>query len=386
MENLPKDLERKLEMRRDADSFRQLGRRKGAVDFLSNDYLGLAANEGVFSWASQLVSDRDMLLNGAGGSRLLSGNHSLYERLEDLLKQTYGSHALVFNSGYDANLGFFSAVPQRADLVLYDELVHASIRDGMRLGAASTRKYPHNDLSALEALIVKEKATERWDTIFVVTESVFSMDGDSPELQGLSELCQRYNCLLVVDEAHAVGVYVKNGMGLLEEAEQNIQVFARIITFGKALGAHGAAILGSEKLKDYLVNFARSFIYTTALPPHSVATVIAAYHLLQTAAGENKRKELLVNIEYFIQQRDLLGLQNDFIPSKSAIQSCLIPGNQKAREIASALIESGFEVRAVLSPTVPQGRERLRICLHAYNSKTEIREILVQLKSALTEK
>jgi 8-amino-7-oxononanoate synthase len=200
------------------------------------------------------------------------------------------------------------------------------------------------------------------------------MDGDTPNLEELLKISNNYNCYLVVDEAHALGVFGDNGEGLVQMLSLQDAVFARIVTFGKGLGCHGAAILGSQKLVDYLVNFAKSFIYTTGLTPHSVASILVAYQHLESEkiALQNLRE----NVIHFNQEKKLMGLNPLFVRSKSAIQSAIIPGNQKVKSIANQLQEKGFDVKAILSPTVPEGQERLRFCLHSYNSKEEISEVL----------
>jgi 8-amino-7-oxononanoate synthase len=200
------------------------------------------------------------------------------------------------------------------------------------------------------------------------------MDGDCPNLEELITISKKYNCHLVIDEAHALGVSGESGEGLVQSLGFQNDVFARIITFGKGLGCHCAAVLGSDKLKSYLVNFARSFIYTTGLSPHSVATIYIAYqHLLKEKVAMQKLKH---NIKYFNQVKTQNGLKSLFVYSKSAIQSAIIPGNEKVKSIASKLQENGFDVKAILSPTVPEGQERLRFCLHSYNSEEEISEVL----------
>jgi 8-amino-7-oxononanoate synthase len=188
------------------------------------------------------------------------------------------------------------------------------------------------------------------------------------------QVSQKHNCYLVVDEAHALGVFGENGEGLVQYLKVQDQVFARIMTFGKGLGCHGAAILGSAELRDYLVNFSRSFIYTTGLSPHSVATILMGYHYLDK---ENKNiEQLRGNIIHFNQEKNILGLKQLFVRSKSAIQSAIIPGNENVKSIAQKLQEKGFDVKAILSPTVPEGQERLRFCLHSFNSKEEISEVM----------
>ena len=280
MKPFPIALSNKLQLRSQSNSLRQLPEQNALIDFTSNDYLGFANSELIFDKTHQFLLDKNIKINGATGSRLISGNHNLYQITEDFIAHFHQSEsALIFNSGYDANVGFFSSVPQRNDIILYDELCHASIRDGIQLSNAKSYKFNHNDFENLEKLILKYH-TELVE-VYIVTESVFSMDGDCTNLEELTAISEKYNCNLVIDEAHALGVFGQKGQGLVQELQLQNKVFARIMTFGKGLGCHGAAILGSQNLKEYLVNFARSFIYTTGLSPHSVATILVAYHQLE---------------------------------------------------------------------------------------------------------
>ena len=383
MKRIPKSLTLKLEQREQNNSLRKLALPNHLIDFASNDYLGFSKSEAIFNRTHSFLIDNKIIQNGATGSRLLSGNHAVYQEAENCISKFHHSeNALIFNSGYDANVGFFSAVPQRNDVILYDELSHASIRDGIQLSNAKSYKFQHNDFEDLERIILKLSSDNQHSTpIFVVTESVFSMDGDTPNLEKLVQLCNKNNCFLVVDEAHALGVFGDNGEGLVQMLGLQDDVFARIMTFGKGLGCHGAAILGCQKLFDYLVNFAKSFIYTTGLSPHSVATILVAYQHLQTE--KEALQKLRENVIHFNQEKKQLGLNPLFVRSKSAIQSAIIPGNQKVKNIANQLQEKGFDVKAILSPTVPEGQERIRVCLHSYNSKEEISEVLQLLASIL---
>ena len=383
MKRIPKSLTLKLEQREQNNSLRKLALPNHLIDFASNDYLGFSKSEAIFNRTHSFLIDNNIILNGATGSRLLSGNHAVYQEAENCISKFHHSeNSLIFNSGYDANVGFFSAVPQRNDVILYDELSHASIRDGIQLSNAKSYKFQHNDFEDLERIILKLSSdNQQSTTIFVVTESVFSMDGDTPNLEELVQLCNKNNCFLVVDEAHALGVFGDHGEGLVQMLGLQDDVFARIMTFGKGLGCHGAAILGSQKLIDYLVNFARSFIYTTGLSPHSVASILVAYQHLKTE--KEALQKLRENVIHFNQEKKQLGLNPLFVRSKSAIQSAIIPGNQKVKNIANQLQEKGFDVKAILSPTVPEGQERIRFCLHSYNSKEEISEVLQLLASIL---
>jgi len=389
MNEFPKKLVKRLDGRVNTNSLRKLFVKNNLVDFSSNDYLGFSKSEIIFQKAHRFLIDNSLQQNGATGSRLLSGNHDLHEKVEAELAVFYkATSALVFNSGYDANIGFFSSVPQRGDIILYDELIHASIRDGIRLSNAKAFSFKHNDLEDLESKILRQAQNDSLShdeqrspsgveasrkEIYIVTESVFSMDGDSPDLIAMAQLCKENSVHFIVDEAHAVGIFGENGCGLIQQLKLEEEVFARIITFGKGLGCHGAAILGSVQLKEYLINFARSFIYTTALPPHSLATILVAHLELKRT---NEIQKLEKNIQFFKSEINRLNLQQHFIESNTAIHCCMISGNEKVKTIAQRFQEKGFDVKPILSPTVPKEQERLRICLHSYNTKEEIKEVL----------
>ncbi|WP_298754107.1 pyridoxal phosphate-dependent aminotransferase family protein [uncultured Psychroserpens sp.] len=374
---LPKKLQHKLNKRQEENAFRQLGDVNSLVDFSSNDYLGFSKSKHLFDKSLEILETQKHVQNGATGSRLLSGNHTLYQQVEQQIAAFHNSeNALVFNSGYDTNIGFFSCVPQRHDIIIYDEYCHASIRDGITMSHAKAYKFEHNNLKHLEELINQhsEHVSEEDQCIYVVTESVFSMDGDAPDLVTLSQLCQAKYVHLIIDEAHAVGVFGTHGNGLISKHQLEAMVFARIITFGKALGAHGAAILCSNALRDYLINFSRPFIYTTALPPHTLALIKVAYHELQNQLKHTIK--LHHNIEFFKSEISKLKLQELFITSDSAIHCCVISGNDKVKQLSNILKDNNFNVKAILSPTVPKGKERLRFCLHAFNTEKEISEVL----------
>lgn len=371
---LPKKLQEKLNSRETNNALRKLLIENTLVDFSSNDYLGFSKSEAIFNASHLFLKKQGIIQNGATGSRLISGNHALYDLVEQQISKFHNSQsALIFNSGYNANIGFFSSVPQRGDLILYDELIHASIRDGISMSNAKAYKFKHNNLQHLDKLL---KRIENAINIYVVTESVFSMDGDSPNLTDLSLLCKKHQAFLIVDEAHALGIFGKNGEGLTQNLNLEHDVFARIITFGKGLGCHGAAILGSSSLKQYLVNFSRSFIYTTALPPHSLATIHTAYKTLKTS---NEKDKLLENIQFLKYQIIKNNLNRLFIESDSAIHCCIISGNDTVKSIAKNLLKHNFNIKPILSPTVAKGQERLRICLHSYNTKKEIENLLKTL-------
>ena len=386
MGELPEKLYKRLAERGERNTLRTLPKDVHGIDFSSNDYLGIANNHIVFEKAISILSEKEIVNNGATGSRLLTGNGILFNEVEKLLRELHkADSALIFNSGYDANIGLFSSVPQRDDIILYDEFIHASIRDGIKMSNARNYKFKHNDLKDLLSHILRgqEKFTKSSREIYIVTESVFSMDGDSPDLKALSGLCKKFKCHLIVDEAHAMGIFGSNGCGRVQELDLQEDIFARIITFGKALGCHGAAILGSADLNKYLINFARSFIYTTGLPPHSVATIIAAYQFMTSPQGLKERELLHENIALFNREKERLGISSFFIPSSSAIHSCIIKGNNEVKRIAQIIQKKSFDVRPILSPTVPKGEERLRFCLHSFNSKEDICIILEHLVLAI---
>lgn len=366
MKNHLKHIHQKLDKRKHENAFRSLKKNNGLTDFCSNDYLGFASEKEIH------ILDNELAQYGATGSRLISGNHQITEEVEDYLSNFYKAEsALIFNSGYNANVGLFSALPQRNDTIIYDELIHASIRDGIRLSNAKSYSFSHNNL---ENLIQKLKSSS--GNIYVTVESIYSMDGDMAPLKEIAEISKQYNAALIVDEAHAVGIYGK-GAGLTAELSLIDDVFARVVTFGKAFGTHGAAVLGNKLLKDYLINFSRAFIYTTALPLHSVLTIKKAHEFLKN--HPERIEKLNQNIEYF--KSLIVNYQLSIINSESAIQCIIVSGNEKVKKLAEEIQEQGFNVRPILSPTVPAGQERLRICLHSFNSENEI-SLLIKILAA----
>jgi len=359
---------KKLNERKQQNAFRVLRLPEGKTDFCSNDYLGIVHNRLI---EKKLASQpHEPYTHGATGSRLLAGNYPLIEATEKMMAAFHEAEAgLIYNSGYDANLGLLSCVPQRGDTIIYDYLSHASLRDGIRLSFAQSFSFKHNDITDLEKRL--QAAT---GTIFVVTESVFSMDGDMAPLQAISDLCEQYGAQLIVDEAHATGVVGEQGQGLVQHLQLQTKCFARIHTFGKAVGCHGAVVLGSALLRDYLINFSRSFIYSTALPEDSVAAMRCAYELF--AGMHSERNHLQQLISYF-QQADSV---YEKLPSITPIQIVIIPGNDQVKQVAGTLQAGGLDVRAILYPTVPAGKERLRIVLHAFNSMDELQRVVQVLK------
>jgi len=350
---IPRNLEEKLAERERTGNVRSLPVLvPGLTDFCGNDYLGFSA---------ALTADGH-LPAGSTGSRLISGNHPVFYTLEnEILPAFHGfESALFFASGYTANTGLFSCIAGRGDTILYDEKVHASIRDGIRLGLSKAHAFRHNSVEDLEARIQRASGQ-----VFVAVESIYSMDGDLAPLQEIAALCKRYRAFLIADEAHALGVY---GKGLIDEYRLQQEVFAAVFTYGKAFGTHGAAVCGPEILKRFLLNFSRPFIYTTAPAPEAVQHVIDAYTLFSSGEGQRRYAKLREMIAYW----NAGPVFTYFSRNPSAIQCVYIQGNEAARSLEQELQQSGFSVRAILHPTVAEGEERIRISLGAARSEAEI--------------
>jgi 8-amino-7-oxononanoate synthase len=361
----------KLDERKALGTYRTLKTDKPHIDFCSNDYLGFARSAELKNKVDQYLKQHPDYLNGSTGSRLLSGNTAFCEELESEIASFHDAEAgLIFNSGYDANLGLFASLPQRGDTIITDELIHACIIDGARLSHANRYTFKHNDLKSLE-----DKLKHATGNCYIAVESIYSMDGDSAPLQQIIALAETYNANVIVDEAHAVGVFNR---GLVSELNLQHKIFARVVTFGKALGTHGAIVLGSNLLREYLINFARSFVYTTASSFHQQVSVKIAYEFLQ--ASSQHQQNLVGNINLF---KSGLGDGYGLLESNSAIQSIVIPGNDKVKQIALTLQQNNFDIRPILSPTVAAGLERLRICLHAFNTDKEINDLIQLLKQII---
>ncbi len=341
------------------------------IDFTSNDYLGLARSETLKNRIAHTYSQINST-NGATGSRLLSGNSAIQIQLEEHLAQFFGfDTSTLFSSGYMANLAFFSSVPQKGDTVLYDELSHACIKDGLRLSFAKRLPFKHNDLNDLKS---KLKSAE--GNIYIACESVYSMDGDLAPLKELASLSDKIGAKLIVDEAHSTGIWGTKGQGLVNELKLTHSVFAVIHTFGKGMGIHGATISGNSQLRDFIINFARPFIYTTAPSDHEVISIDEAFKYLKEQA--NRQANLFHKVKLF----------NELLPesaSPSAIKSVVIGGNDRTKRISQALYDLSFDVRPILSPTVKEDTERLRICLHTFNTDEQIEALVTHLKRLMKE-
>ena len=362
---LKKKLEQKLAERAAQDNLRTLRTTAGLIDFCSNDYLGLARSEKLRALIQKEEEHYTHLPLGATGSRLLSGNHGLFEELEGIIASYHkGEAALLFNSGYTANVGLLSALPQRGDTVFYDEASHASMKDGLRLSFAKSYSFRHNSVEDL-----RQKLKLATGQVYVVVESVYSMDGDIAPLQELAQLCNACGAALIVDEAHAVGLCGPKGEGMTVALGLEHQVFAQVITYGKAMGSHGAAVVGPSVLRDFLINYSRAFIYTTGLPTHALLALKCAYTLLSELTPERERVQQLAT-RLYQKLNKLSGIRCN--PENSVILSVFPQQPKQLKALACVLQKEGFDVRPVLPPTVPIGTERLRVIVHAYNSEEEI--------------
>lgn len=346
-------LNKKLEDRIEKGTLRSLSSFQGMIDFLSNDYLGFGKERVDFSGNL-----------GSTGSRLIAGNDNDKEFIEEELARFFGFEAgLIFNSGYDANLGIFSSIPQKGEIVIYDELIHASVRDGLRLSLAKSYSFRHNDVSHLKQLLEKSKGVK----IYVAVESLYSMNGDKSPLKALSALCEQYDASLIVDEAHAAGVYGIDGKGL---CYGNVQPSIQLVTFGKAYGGHGAIVLCSELIRKFLINYARSFIYTTALSTDLVR------HIAKRVMNDNvsvRQIKLRQNIALFRNELKLEHLESDV---DSPIQIIQFDKETELRSIETKILGNNIAVKAIYPPTVPNGSACLRICLHSFNTEAEIRKLV----------
>ncbi|KAH6685820.1 8-amino-7-oxononanoate synthase [Plectosphaerella plurivora] len=407
---LEKALEQRLLDRQARSQLRRLSTfPPSTVDFSSNSYLSLSTIPEIRQIFLSRLENHDpaLPLFGSGGSRLLDGNSTEAEALEREIAEFHGAPAgLLFNSGFDANVGLISCVLQPGDVIIYDELIHASAHDGMKMSRAGQKvPFRHNTVSptsqqgsplgslseVLMALIAGDAGREIRDgskTVFVAVEAVYSMDGDVAPLDAIVACIQQHlpggNGRLIVDEAHSTGLFGKDGRGLVSELGLEGHVFARLHTFGKAMGASGAIVLCSPIVREYLVNYARTLIYTTAMPPACLAGIKVAYDALPTEQVEKLRthlRELTIHAHGLLaslceahQHQDDQGqatplLRIDPTPPRSPIIALL---STQPRNLARHCQERGFLVRPIVAPTVPRGSERVRICLHAGNTQEQV--------------
>ncbi|MGB1206493.1 MAG: aminotransferase class I/II-fold pyridoxal phosphate-dependent enzyme [Chitinophagales bacterium] len=367
--NIHQHLAAILAKKKENSAFRTLKTVVNQIDFCSNDYLG-------FAHAPVLKKriDDDILKNkqvGATGSRLLTGNNELIEAVEQQIANFHNTEAaLIFNSGYAANVGIFPTLARKNDYILFDELSHASTRDGIKLSKAQNFDFRHNSIIDLEYYLKQIKPNLKGN-IYIAIESLYSMNGDFAPLKGIVEIAEKYDANLIVDEAHATGVIGKNGGGLVAHLGLENRILARIHTFGKALGQEGAVIVGSQILRDYLINFCRPFIFSTAPTIHKIVAIKQAYLLLEKS--QEQITQLHKNIAFFRQKMQSFPyLKQHLLDSHSPIQGIVISGNENVRQAAAKMQMAGFDVRPIIAPTVAKGSERIRICLHSFNTKKQI--------------
>ncbi len=369
----PSHLVKALSKAQSDGRYRFLSKTSGVgVDFCSNDYLGLSREIARSIDFAELFAQVSWQI-GATGSRLVSGTTDSHVVLEESLAQFFRSEsALFFGSGYEANLGLMSCIGTRGDTIIYDKNIHASMRDGIRLSQARSFSFRHNDLDDLRSKVLNASGE-----VFVAVESLYSMDGDTAPLEDLCELSLELDFKLIVDEAHSTGVFGSYGEGLVCQYGIDQVCFARVHTFGKAAGYKGACVVGSATLKEYLVNFSRPFIYSTAPDLITIALVQESLGLLRTAT--KRRCQLMSNIALWGKLVHADSKNVDFRPN-SPIQVCKISGNEPVMAAQNLLAESGLLAKGIRSPTVPEGEERIRVCIHSFNSPSEIKQLWQLLK------
>ena len=344
---------------------------KTFLSFCSNNYLGLANNPSVVEAVKDAVEEYGW---GAGASRLVSGNMTLHERLENVISRFKGKDtALVFPTGYMANLGAISSLVSKGDLVICDKLNHASIIDGCRLSGADFRVYAHCDMEKLENILRK---SSRYNRKLIVTDSVFSMDGDLAPLPDIVRIADKYKAMVMVDEAHGTGVFGRNGRGVVEHFNLNNEIDIVMGTLSKAIGSLGGYVTGDNDLINYLRNKARSFMYTTALPPAVCAASIAAINLIKR--DPSIRESLWHNVRFI--NDNLKSLDFNVISSESPIIPILIGDAQKAVDMSKSLYERGILIPAIRPPTVPVNSSRLRMTVMSTHTKEDL-EILLEVLS-----
>jgi glycine C-acetyltransferase len=340
------------------------------LNFCSNNYLGLANDRRIKSAAIQAIKRYGV---GSGASRLVCGNMSLHEKLEERLAEfKQAERCLVYSSGYMANLGVISSVVGKRDIILADKLNHASLIDGMLLSQAEFRRYPHKDMQVLESLL-KEAGNRRK---LIVTDTVFSMDGDIAPLPQIAELAEKYQAMIMVDEAHATGVLGKCGKGAVKHFNLEGKIDIQMGTLSKAIGSHGAYICGKASLINFLINKSRQFIYTTALPVAFCAAAIKAIEIIEQDSP--RRKSLLQNAAFFKQGIKGIGLETT--GSQTAIIPVITRDDKLTMEFSRRLFKSGIFVQGIRPPTVPVGAARLRVTVMATHQKNDLEKALKAFK------
>jgi 8-amino-7-oxononanoate synthase len=371
------EFETNLRELRERGRFRSLRQRTG-VDFTSNDYLGLAESEELRQAATEAIA-RGVPV-GAGGSRLLRGNHSEHEALEVEAAACFGAEtALYFGAGYSANVAIFSTLPQRGDMVFHDELVHASVHEGLRHGRAERQSVPHNDADAFDTRVSQWRKAGGRGRPWIAVESVYSMDGDSPDLAALVAVADRHEATLVIDEAHATAVLGPDGRGLAASFEGRGNIIT-LHTCGKALGTSGGFVLAPRIVRDFLINRARPFIFATAPSPLIAAVTRSA---LKISRERPARRERLAQLVAYAARE--LEARCGLTSSRSHILPVIVGADGKAVALANALQERSFDVRAIRPPTVPEGTARLRIALSANLSEAVIADLFDAMAAGLRQ-
>jgi 8-amino-7-oxononanoate synthase len=378
-------IESELSRLKEAGLYRKLRRVEGdqgptlildgreVINFSSNNYLGIA-NHPALGEAAKSAIDRYGC--GAGASRLISGNMTLHEELESKLAEFKGTEAaLVFNSGFQVNTGVISTMVGKGDAVFSDALNHASIIDGCRLSRAKAAVYAHLDMNQLEHELKQSQVVRRR---LIVTESLFSMDGDEAPLADIVDLAERYGAMVMVDEAHATGVYEPNGAGLVAKLGLGDRVLVQMGTLGKALGGFGAYVAGSKALRELLINRCRSFIFTTSLPPAVMAMAIVAIELVER---EPQRRQALRGNSATL-RGGLASLGYALGGSRSQILPLIVGDAQQCMKLSQRLLDQGVFAQGIRPPTVPPGTSRLRITLMATHTDEQIDQALEIFKAA----
>ncbi len=341
---------------------------KKLLNLSSNNYLNIADNQAITQEFLDNVGNRYSF--GSASARLLTGTLPVYQELEELLSSLYGKEsALLYNSGYHANVGISSALNQKGDVIFSDKLNHASIIDGMRLSEGKFFRFPHNDMHALEKLLERER--KNFNNAFIITESVFSMDGDIEDLKKIVELKKKYNCIMIIDEAHAFGVFGEKGLGVAEELGIVDDVDLLVGTFGKAIGSMGAFVTGSKTMIDFLINKSRSFIFSTALPPINIAF---SKWIIDTQISKTAQK-----------RKNMLNLAKKF-GSQSHIIPVVIGENKDTVDLCEVLFHNGYFTLPIRPPTVPVGTSRLRLSLTADIREEELQTLKEKIDEVLSTK
>ncbi|AZQ62434.1 pyridoxal phosphate-dependent aminotransferase family protein [Flammeovirga pectinis] len=349
--------------------------------FISNDYLGIASDQDrYFSFLTTLQNSNQFNGFGAASSRLLEGNASVFERFEQKVATSFQKEACLFmNSGYHANIGVLSSIPQKGDLILSDKLNHASIVDGLKLSNAHFERYKHLDYTHLERLLQKHK--DHFNSIFIVSEALFSMDGDTANLKVLSQLKEKYNAHLIIDEAHSIGTFGKNGLGICEESGVLNQIDIIVAPCGKALGGVGAIVVLSQEWKDFLINTSRSFIYTTSLPPINVEWLAYNWsYILNQKVLRNRLTQLVTYFKKECLKRNLPVLSDTYI------QPIIVGDNETAISLANYLESEGIYCAPIRNPTVPKNTARLRLSITVNHTETLIDKVLDLISDYLLTK